>query len=361
MKKTIIGGEFPFHETLFEEPFKQSVLDMALQHHPDFHHSLTGGGYFSLKVILQHLKEEGFTDKPVFIPSFLCPSILKPFEEIGVSFEFYPVDEKLNPDLAFLKSKAHSGGMKVMMAIAFFGFDFNAEERQLLNNFRLSGIKIIEDRAQCLFPGFEPVGNYLFYSFRKFLPVDGSLLLSDCPLTFQPTHDNHHYTALKKYGQELRHRFLNGEADNEGEFLKVLEQAEAAYYTPGIAGFEMTNLAIFPRIDVSGEIQHRREVFKFLDQQLGAVGLLHGHDTTLSSPLCYPIIVPERDLLLRKLSDAGIFAPVHWRLSVDDIPETFVAAHSLSKSMISLPIRINIPEEAWQKMVNVVRDHLESN
>jgi len=361
MKKVIIGGEYTFHEEMLEEPFKQTVLDMALEHHPDFHHFLTGGGYFSLKVILQHLQEEGLTDSPVWLPAFLCPSVLKPFAELEVPYEFYPVDENLRIDTQSLLSAKSKGLLKVLMVIPYFGFDFHANDRKTLNDLRLSGVRIIEDRAQCLFPGFEPVGNVLFYSFRKFLPVDGSLLLSDTPLIYETTHENHHYTALKKYGQELRHRFLHEGADTEEEFLRVFSQAEKAYYTEGIAGFEMTNLALFPRLNVADEIIRRRDIFQLLDQQLGDVGLLHGHNTANASPLCYPIRVPERDMLLEKLKEHLIFAPVHWRINTREVPETFVSTHVLASSLISLPIRTDVADEAHISMAKVVRDHLHAH
>jgi hypothetical protein len=358
MTEYVIGGEFTFTDEMLEQPFRKSVLDMALEHHPDFHHHLTGGGYYSLKVILEHLKETGYADHPVLLPAYLCPTTLKPFRELNVPFAFYPVDHRLQPDLRALSKLMSQNRKQALLFIPYFGFDIDPETKQHLNTLRLTGVKVIEDRAQCLFPGFPPVGNYVFYSFRKFLPVDGSLLLSDEILDFQHNHDNGHYTALKKYGQQLRHRFLYEGANTEAEFLAAFEQAKPAYYMDGIAGFEMTNLALFPRLNIEMEIEKRRAHYKLLLELLSDYALFDRQNLSNTSPLCFPVAVKNRDRLIHTLKDHRIYAPVHWHLTIDDVPAEFATAHELSKSLLSLPLRTNLPEDAYRFMADIITNHM---
>ncbi len=357
----VIGGEFPFSEEMLDQPFRKSVLDMALQYHPDYHHYLTGGGYYSLKVILGHLQTKGMTEKPILLPSFLCPSILIPLRELNIRYEFYPVDLNLKINTIELGKKIRKLGSKVVLAIPYFGFECDQKSNEFLKTLKFSGVQLIEDRAQCLFPDFPPLGNYVFYSFRKFLPVDGSLLLSDELLEFSFEHNNGHYTALKKFGQQLRYRFLKHGEDTEEEFLKVFQQAEEAYYQNGIAEFEMTNLALFPRLNIEEEITQRRKCYRLLHRLLPEYALVAHRNTATASPLCFPIQVPgDRDQVQRLLKSERIFAPAHWRLSEEDVPASFIAAHRLSKSVLSLPLRTDLPEEAYHAMAQKVTELLET-
>jgi hypothetical protein len=351
----VIGGEFPFSPEMLEQPYRLSVLDTAALHHPHFHHALTGGGYFSLKIILSDLRRRGLTQKPVLLPSYLCPSILRPFRELGVDYEFYPVGEDLLPDLNTVSFQGNTPFFQAMLVIPYFGFDFSPSTRAKLEALKHRGMILIEDRAQCLFPEFEPVGSYVFYSFRKFLPVDGSLLLTYDEIDFQTDHENIHYTSLKKYAQALRSRFIRSGEPTEEEFLRVLHQTEESYYAEGIAGFEMTNLALFSRIDIPGEISRRRAHFQLLHQLLGEFALITDPLTDTASPLCFPIRVQHRDHLQNELKEAQIFAPVHWHLSVADIPARFEGSHRLATSILSLPIRAELPDEAMHMMAEVVR------
>lgn len=353
----VIGGEFPFSPEMLEQPYRLSVLDTAALHHPHFYHSLTGGGYFSLKIILADLRRRGLTQNPVLLPSYLCPSILRPFREMGVDYEFYPVGEDLLPDLNSRHFKGIGTFSQAMLVIPYFGFDFSPLIRTQLETLRHRGMILIEDRAQCLFPEFEPVGSYVFYSFRKFLPVDGSLLLTYDEIDFQTDHENIHYTSLKKYAQELRNRFVRYGEPTEEEFLKALHQAEESYYSDGIAGFEMTNLALFSRIDIPGEINRRRAHYQTLHELLGEYALIRNPRTDTASPLCFPIRAQNRDHLLKELKEAHIFAPVHWHLTEADIPARFEGSHRLATSILSLPIRADLPDEAIHAMAEVVRSN----
>jgi len=358
MNKQIIGGEFVFSEEMLERPIKHSVLDLALKHHPDYHHYLTGGGYFSLKVILSHLKSLGHTRVPVLLPAFLCPSILKPFKELNIPYTFYPITAELKADPETLDAFLHKGKNRVLMIIPYFGFGYDKSLRSFIDKLRFTGVKVIEDRAQCLFPDFAPLGNYVFYSFRKFLPVDGSLLLSDETIDFDYDHDNSHYTAMKKYGQQLRHRFLASGDDTEEEFLKVFSQAEEVYHQRGIAQFEMTNLALFPRLNISRELRERRKHYGFLQQHLAEIALLKNPSVDLGSPLCFPVAVPQRNKLKESLKKQRIYAPVHWHLEGSGVPPGFRDAYRLSKSILSLPLRPGTPKEAYMTMVNIVKQHI---
>jgi hypothetical protein len=352
----IIGGEFTLGPGILEGAVRQTVVGFAEQYHPGYHSYLTGGGYYSLKVILQHLRDCGMTRHPVLLPSYLCPTILVPFRELNIPFRFYPVDENLSPDREALKSLIKDPHWQVLLFIPYFGFRAGPETEALFLQLDASGLTIIEDRAQCLFPDFSPIGKFIFYSFRKFLPVDGSLILSKEEITCEVDHQNEPYISKRKEARELRHRFLYENADTETRFMALIHSSEEDYYRHGNAGFSTENLMIMERIDLRGEVERRRKIFRLLHNHLSDIALWPDPDITTASPLCYPIIIKDRDLTQAALKDFQIFAPVHWKLSASDVPSEFLASHARSQSLLSLPIRTHLPDEAYHHLIKRIKN-----
>lgn len=351
-----IGGEFTLGPDHHRLKVRGSVSQLAEKYHPGLRFYLTGGGYYSLKAILKHLKSKTLTNRPVLLPSFLCPTVLMPFRELNVPYQFYRVDSRLRPDLDNISEQITNPDKQAILIIPYFGFGFRDDIREGFEKLRSAGSTIIEDRAQCLFPGFEPIGDYLFYSFRKFLPADGSMLLTKEQMTIMPDHDNRNYITLKRKARQLRHRFTVTGEGSEAEFLDMLKQAEQNYYTPGIAEFDQENLDILLKTDVSNEIEKRREYYELLHKQLSGIALLKDTVPEESSPLCYPVVLDDRDKVQALLKEQKIFAPVHWRISMEEVPSSFSDAHLLSSTVLSLPIRTNLPAEAYCRMIKLMRE-----
>lgn len=353
-KRFIIGGEFTLGPDISRQPLRQSVQQLAEQYHPGYKFYLTGGGYYSLKAILQHLKSKKLTDYPVLLPSFLCPTVLIPFRELNVPYQFYRVDSRLRSDFEHIASLLTNPAQQAMVIIPYFGFGFHEDTRKGFEELRKAGLTIIEDRAQCLFPGFEPIGDYLFYSFRKFLPTDGSMLLAKEEMTIQPDHDNQDYKTLRRKARQLRHRFTVTGEGAEAEFLDLLKQAEQNYYKPGIAKFDKENLDILLKTDITNEITKRKEHYNLLHKQLSEIALLKEPLPDNSSPLCYPVVIENRDKVRAFLKEQKVFAPVHWIIREEDVPSSFSDAHLLASTILSLPIRLDLPEEAYCYMIRLM-------
>lgn len=361
-KNYFIGGEYLYEPAILEKPYRKSVLDIASKYYPEYYHDLTGGGYYSLKVILNHLKSRNLTKHPILLPSYLCPSILIPFNELDVKYQFYNVKHNLTVDTGEISSMIKVPEEQVLLFIPYFGFEICKSFKTILENLKLSGLTIIEDRAQCLFPRFNPIGNYVFYSFRKFLPVDGSLLLTDKKIKIKIDHYNNEYIHLKKDGQIMRNSFIKYHDGHEKRFLKLLKVAEKAYYQEGIAGFETTNMAIFSRLNIEKEIKKRKEYYKVLYDLLFDISLFKTPNIKNASPLCFPIIIKnDRDKLQNELKEANIFAPVHWRLNGSEVPKKFTDSHNLSLSVLSLPIRADFEIDAYYDVAKFIREAMNSS
>lgn len=352
-KPFVIGGEFLYGPEMPVEPVRLTLPEVSDLYHPHYQATTTGGGYYSLKLLLKHLTSGRNSIPPALLPSYLCPSLLRPFRELNIAYDFYPVDEFLRPCPNTLAALAKNHPDQIILVIPYFGFDFSPETRAALLKLKSSGNTLIEDRAQCLFPDFAPVGDYLFYSFRKFLPLDGSLLLSPQPLIFHPEHFNETYLELRRAGQTTRYQYFFEEKGTPEHYLDLFHKAEEAYHQPGMAGMDQESLIRFERTDLPKEIKTRRCIFETLHDALHAYCVLKSPDTGTSSPLCYPVRVKNPGNVREILAANNIFAPIHWIISLDEVPQKFTDSHNLSCHTLSLPIRSDSTEEEVDSMIRI--------
>ena len=103
----------------------------------------------------------------VFIPYFTCDTVLEPFNKLGIDYEFYSINKKLEPVFNYQKIQADMG----FLYTNYFGIkdDFISIIAKKLKN-------LIIDNAQSFFS--KPLeGIDTFYSARKFFGVpDGAYL-----------------------------------------------------------------------------------------------------------------------------------------------------------------------------------------
>ncbi len=109
----------------------------------------------------------------VLMPTYHCPTMIAPVEELGAQTVFYPTTTSGAPDMQWL-TRLDSRGVKVMLAAHFFGLPQPlAAIRQWCDERRIA---LIEDCAHALFGRSQgrPIGQWgdvAIGSLTKFLPV----------------------------------------------------------------------------------------------------------------------------------------------------------------------------------------------
>lgn len=340
MKKTMlpIGGE-PFYSPLklISLP-KNNIRNYFQERFPGKHLTYTYGGYYSLRVILQHLKLS--KDKKVLLPSYMCPTILYPFKELGILYEFYKVNRNLQIDLVDL-SKRVDGKTKVVFFINYFGFKQSDEVITALLKLKESGISIIQDVVQDFYvQKNDIIGNYAFMSFRKFFPCEGSIIISQDKIDDVVIKGkNKTYFNNKLKGRLLRYFHYKYGCEEES-FLSAFKKANESYRLPENIEYTSYDEYVLNRTDFEKDKETRRENFKML---LG----LYGDKAIFKSlpdnvvPLLFPIVISSRDSIQMKLRDKNVFCPVHWKLSDEIESNNYQESWILSKHILSIPINAN--------------------
>ena len=102
-------------------------------------------GRAGLKLVAQALKAS--SNETGLLPSYLCSSMIQPFNEEGVAVEFYRVHADLTIDVEDLRHRVSSSRPGSVLFVNYFGFPVGEGEAETLRRIRQQ-CWVIEDCAQ---------------------------------------------------------------------------------------------------------------------------------------------------------------------------------------------------------------------
>ena len=336
MKKNIIGGEYFHPPFIWMTKKKFSIEDYLKSKYPEKYYCFTGGGYYSLIKIIKDLELKD--DEEVLLPSYLCSSMLIPFKTNNVCYKFYKIDKKLTIDIDDLNSRINKH-TKAILFINYFGFPQKMEIVKYLKKIKKQGLILIEDCVHSFFSDFEIIGNYAFNSFRKFLPLDGSVILSDKKIECKsPCKTNIKYLLLKSLGQFLRRLTVHYQLiDMSNTFLTLFRWADKEYYKKSNVKFCWLNKFLLTKYDINQIADQRRNNYKKMLEQYADITLFNRINKNIT-PLGFPVLAKNRDVFRKKLISENIFCPVHWELPDEIDMVEFKESYYISRHIITLSI-----------------------
>lgn len=259
----------------------------------------------------------------VFIPNYTCDVILEPLNKLGVSFEYYSIDDNFEPVFNYTRIKANEG----FLYTNYFGLKDNFVYK--LPDYCMN---LIIDNSQAFFSK-PALGIDTFNSVRKFFGVpDGAYLYlegadaSDFPLD----------RSLNRFAHLLK-SIECGPESGYNDF-KINE-----HNLIGQPIMQMSNLtrALLCNIDYEYVKKRRRENFFSLHEKLlkyNEINLIPDKDST---PMVYPFVFNK--IGLRKfLIKNKIFIAHYWTNVLDWIPDKKSIENYYSTMLFPLPINQNL-------------------
>lgn len=300
------------------------------------------GGQASIQIICDYLNEHDI--KSVLLPAYLCPTILDCFENNKIKWTFYKIKENFRIDLEDLRSKCIN--KKAIFFINYFGFSLTSKEKNIFIEMRNSGRVLIEDNVQCLF-NKNPIGNFIFNSFRKFVAYDGCFLYSDYNLEKYlekyKSRENSRLLIIRR-ARSMKKEFILSNKGSERYYLESFNQAEQEYYKGNqpISG-DLDEKFSIEHLDWNSIIRKRRENYCYLVNKIKNI-----RDITILFPLLEEDQVPlglpvyikkeKRNKLKNDLKKNNIFLPIHWSLSTDKRFESNDREVIMSENILTLVI-----------------------
>lgn len=271
----------------------------------------------------------------VYIPYYTCEVMLEPLKKLGVQYEFYSINEKLEPVVL--------PDLKENEAFLYTNY-YGLKQDCVLKLASCFGNRLIVDNAQAFYA--KPIhGIDTFYSARKFFGVaDGAYLYTDCRLDVNFEQDQSY--------DRMSHLQKRIDVSAEFGFSDFREKNESLIGQP-IKRMSNLTAAILESIDYDNAAKQRRENYMFLDSVLGKHNRIHFELKSDAVPMVYPYWTND-DSLRKKLIDNRVYLATYWPNVVKwcGIGEL---EYELAKSLLPLPIDQRYSKKDMDKIVSIIR------
>lgn len=317
----MIGGMFGLPGRLLEKPCKPTFL----RGNPILLFNARSG----IKLVIDQLRPGA-----VWLPSYLCPSILSAIDLEFSSIKFYPVGKDLsvvsNDFLADLRPD------DLFLCIDYFGFPYDG---YLLEQVQQCGCKILRDCSQALFFDFhkDQVSDFHLFSPRKFLGVpDGGILQAKSKITFQSLNLtlNDEETFITMLQAVILRRDFDLFGDNR-EWFDYFQRGETLFKPNASPMSDLSQLLLRNGFDYEFIQVQRRKNYIVLAERLSQIALFPLLPDNVV-PLGFPVVVPDRDAVRARLFEQEVYPPIHWDIH-RIVPAKYEDSRELADHIMTLP------------------------
>ena len=309
------------------------------------------GGYFELELVK---KKEHHSDaiklnsgrnsfryilkaqntQKVYVPNFICDSIIEPLENLNVSYEFYNVDKNLE-----IVQEINLSINEKLFYVNYFA----SKSKYIRDLAEKYGENLIVDNTQAFFE-MPVIGVDTIYSPRKFFGVsDGGYLYTNKYLKEDLDVDISHGNSSQ----------LLGRIDVSASiFYANYQEAEDSLTSRPIRKMSSLTSRILSSIDYDNAMLMRERNFYYLHSELKYINLIE-NDVSVSIPFVYPLMI-DSESLRDKLISNKIYVAKYWNEVLDRAQVSEVEKDLVNK-IIHLPIDQRYNIEDMKRIVDVIK------
>lgn len=340
MRSRVIGGEFELKAVPETKPRLSGYYGYA-------------SGRAALYQILKSIKLTAFK---VWLPDWLCESMIDAVKKAGIDYDFYTLGRDLQMDVkSFVEKNRPISEHDIILLVNYFGL---VDVNQTITELRCLKVEsvIIEDDVQALFSFLnnDHAAGYCFTSLRKSIAApDGGLVRTNHELPQAKVSNT--FTTYK-----LKGALVKGFADentDDNEYLSCFERGEELIEENYESVMSDEAIRIFAATDLDFVATRRKENARFLAAELLKLGiepLLPIHHNCV--PLFVPILIDNRNEIRKELRKNGIFCPVHWPLRVD--MQQLPMGRLMAEKELSLVVDQRYGLDDMQSIIETIKDCL---
>lgn len=275
--------------------------------------------------------------KKVYIPYYTCSIVLKPFQKLGISYEFYHIDFQLEiaKEIKLCEDEA-------LLYTNYYGLK-HSYVKTLASKY---GNQLIVDNTQAFYA--KPIsGIDTFYTCRKFFGVaDGAYLYTDTEIGIELTQD----VSYERMSHLLKRIDLSAEEGYE-DFHKNDEELGKQ---PIMRMSKLTE-RLMQSIDYEAAAKKRRENYMMLHEALGRENNLELPLEGDAVPMVYPYLTNKkglRDMLIYN----KIFVARYWP-NVIEWTNKDSTEYILTNNLQPLPIDQRYNEEDMNRIIHTILNY----
>jgi hypothetical protein len=273
--------------------------------------------------------------KKIYIPYFTCDVLLEPLRKLKIPYEFYSINEHLEPIFDF----SVLGIKDCFLFTNYFGLKDN-----YIKQLSLNCTQLVVDNAQAFYS--KPHNNVpTFYSARKFFGVaDGAYLYCDIKLKQIFERDNSY--------KRMSHLLIRKDVSAELGYLDFVKN-DKSLENQSIKLMSTITKDILKTIDYQSGAKKRIENYRFLEVVLKSSNQLTLQLDQESVPMVYPYW--PKDIKLRKrLLDNKIYTAAYWP-NVKEWCSENTLEFRLASEVIYLPIDQRYRKKEMEKIIKLIK------
>lgn len=269
----------------------------------------------------------------VWMPSYLCPSMIHTINLKSTKLRFYEVNHDLQIRSLHWIRNIQEGDLVIF--IDYFGFPLSSKISDLVKK---QGGYVLEDACQALLSSH--VGHYsdfVIFSPRKFVGVpDGGILTSCCNINLENIELRQPPVSwwLKVLEASISRREFD-KLGKDRKWYSLFQESESSSPIGYFAMSNLSNLLLFNAFDYDEIAKCRINNYFLLSKNFKSISIYKSLPVG-TVPLGFPIRIKDRDLVIKNFYKKNIYPPVHWPLE-GFIPKAFYQSFSLSKEIMTMP------------------------
>jgi len=318
---------------------------------------LTSSGRGALSLMLDHVKPRV---KSVLLPSYICQSVILPFEIAGYDLNFYDVDKYLKPiDLEIIKNS----NVGIFLHMGYFGFSTNEILSDLISRLKSESVITIEDVTHTLFSQQnKPIeSDFIIGSIRKWFGIpSGGFLASDKIMNFEVIDANVDFINIRRSSLNQKFEYMrSGNESIKSTYLSGFNRAEQIL-DEDIRPYKIDRESevLIKNLDNRKLQSDRRRNYGFLLQYLrdvDGIEVIFNDVENDITPMFFPIYVKNnRDELRRKLIEKKIYCPVHWPIPKQVNGHLNITTKIIYDSILSIPCDQRYQIEDMRRIINEI-------
>lgn len=272
--------------------------------------------------------------KKLYIPFFLCDSILKLCEREGYKYEFYKISRDFMP--IFDRDKLHDG--EYLYIVNYYGQISNEKLSELQNFY---GNNIIFDNVQAFFQ--KPLNNIdTIYSCRKFFGVpDGAYLATDKRINFALEQD----ISMHR----MKHILGRYEGVSASDYYDDFKNNDEAFENIKLMSMSKLTRNILGALDYESIKAKREHNFKILNEALCNKNALE--IISPEGPYAYPFYCKNGMNIKKILAGKKIFVATLWPYALKCNDDT---ARDYAENILPLPCDQRYDGEDMQRIIDEI-------